>query len=81
MTADGVVRVEQGMPITVADRRGMTCRVHDVGEEHRGEHSIIGNISLVAGEELGDLLEDARHGSTKRYMLRPGSSAYFAPSM
>ena len=25
--------------------------------------------------------KDARHGSTKWYMLRPGSSTYFAPGM
>ena len=54
---DGVVRVEQGMPVTVADLRGPPRRVDDVGEQHRGEHPIIGHIGLVAGEELVDLME------------------------
>ena len=54
---DGVVRIEQGMPVTVADLRGTARRVHDVGEQHRGEHPIIGHFGLLAGEELGDLLE------------------------
>ena len=79
---DGVVRIEQRMPVTVADLRGAPRRVHDVGEQHRGENPIIGHVCLVAGEELGDLLEgrDAI-GSTKWYRLRPGSSTYFAPGM
>jgi hypothetical protein len=70
------VRIEQRMPVPVADLRGPARRVHDVGEEHRGEHPILGPLSLVAGEELAD-----RHGSTKWYMLRSGSSTYFAPEM
>ena len=51
------MRVEQRMPVPVADLRGPTRRVHDVGEEHRGQHPIIGHFGLVPGEELGDLLE------------------------
>jgi len=54
---DDVVRIKQGMPVTVAHLRGAPGRVHDVGEEHRGENPIIGHFSLVAGEELGNLLE------------------------
>src|ERR1700722_13687675 len=49
---DGVVRVEQGTPGTVADLGGPPCRVHDVGEQHCGQHPIIGHISSVPGEEL-----------------------------
>ena len=45
------------MPVAVADLRGAARRVHDVGEEHRGENPIVGHFGLVAGEELGDLLE------------------------
>ena len=45
------------MPVTVADLRGPARRVHDVGEQHRGENPIIGHVGLLAGEELGDLLE------------------------
>ena len=41
---DGVVRIKQRMPVTVAHLRGAACRVHDVGEEHRGEHPIIGHV-------------------------------------
>jgi hypothetical protein len=54
---DRVVRIEQGMPVTVADLRSGACRVHDVGEQHRGEHTVVGHFCLVPGEELGDLLE------------------------
>ena len=54
---DGVVRIEQRMPVTVTDLRGPARRVHDVGEQHRGENPIIGHFGLLAGEELGDLLE------------------------
>jgi hypothetical protein len=49
--------VEQRMPVTVADLRRATGRVHDVGEEHRGQHPIIGHVGLVAGEERSNLLE------------------------
>jgi len=45
------------MPVTVADLRGPASRVDDVGEEHRGEHPIVGHLCLVPGEEFGDLLE------------------------
>jgi hypothetical protein len=54
---DGVVCVEQRMPVTVAHFRGPARRVHDVGEEHGGENPIVGHVGLVAGEELGDLLK------------------------
>ena len=45
------------MPVTVAHLGGAARRVHDVGEQHRGQHPIIGHVGLLAGEELGDLLE------------------------
>jgi precorrin-3B synthase len=54
---DGVVRVEQRVPVTIAHLGGPARRVHDVGEQHRSEHPIVGHLSLVAGEELGDLLK------------------------
>jgi hypothetical protein len=54
---DGVVRVEQGTPVTVADFGGSARRVHDVGEQHRGEDPIVRHFGLVAGEELVDLLK------------------------
>ena len=70
------------MPVPVAHLGSAARRVHDVGEQHRGENPIIGHLCLLAGKELGDLLERiAPSGSTKWYMLRPGSSTYFAPGM
>ena len=79
---DGVVRIEQRMPVTVADLRRPTRRVHDVGEQHRGEHPIIGHFGLVAGEELGDLLEGRTPSRFNEVIhVAPGSSTYFAPGM
>ena len=57
---DGVVRIEQRVPVAVAELCGPARRVHDVGEEHGGENAVVGNLCLVAGEELGDLLEGRR---------------------
>ena len=54
---DGVVRVEQRAPVAVTDLGRHPRRADDVGEQHRGEHAIVGHLRLVAGEELGDLLE------------------------
>ena len=54
---DGIVRIKQRTPVTVADLRRPTRRVHNVGEQHRREHPIIGHVGLLAGEELGDLLK------------------------
>ena len=77
-----VVRVKQRMPVPVANLRRPARRVHDVGEQHGGEHPVIGHVGLLAGEELGDLLKGRTpSGSTKWYTLRPGSSTYFAPNM
>ena len=45
------------VPGTVTHFRGPPCRVHDVGEQHRRKNAVIGHVGLVAGEELGDLLE------------------------
>ena len=44
---DGVVRVEQRMPVAVADLRSPARRVHDVGEKHRGENPIVGYVGLL----------------------------------
>src|SRR6187200_2858519 len=54
---DGVVLVEECVPVTVADLGGSARRVNDVGEQDRGEHPIIRHFRLLAGEELGDLAE------------------------
>ena len=54
---DGVMRIKQGMPVPVADLRHTARRVHDVGEQNRGEHPIVRYLGLVTGEELGDLLK------------------------
>ena len=51
------MRVEQRMPVSVADLGGPARRVHDVGEEHCGENPIVGHFCLVPGEELVDLLK------------------------
>jgi hypothetical protein len=62
------------MPVTVAHLGSPACRVDDVGEEYGRENPIIGHFCVLPGEELGDLLEDARHpGSTTWYMLRPNA--------
>ena len=45
------------MPVTVADLRRSARRVHDVGEQHRGENTVVRHLCLVPGDELGDLLE------------------------
>ena len=45
------------MPVTVTHLRGPARRVDDVGEQHGGQNPIVGHVSLLAGEELGDLLE------------------------
>ena len=45
------------MPVTITHLGGAASRVHDVGEQDRGENTIIGDLGLVAGEELGDLME------------------------
>ena len=60
---DGVVRIEQRMPVTVADLRRPARRVDDVGEKHGGEDPVVGHVGLVAGEEFGDLLK----GLTPRF--------------
>ena len=54
---DGIVRIEQGMPVTVTHLRRPSRRTHDVGEKHCGEDPIVGHLGLLTGEELGDLLE------------------------
>ena len=51
------MRIEQRTPVTVADLCGPARRIHDVGEQHRGENPVVGHLGMVAGEELGHLLE------------------------
>ena len=75
------MRIEQRMPVTVADLCGPPRRVHDVGEKHGCEHPVVGHFGLLAGEELGDLLEGFAPRFDDVEMLRPGSSTYFAPGM
>jgi|SRR5271166_1817376 len=48
---DGVVRVEQGMPVTVADLPSPARRVHDVGEKHCGD-STLRDLVIGSGLEL-----------------------------
>ncbi len=60
---DGVVRIQKCIPVTITDFGGAPCRVHDVGEQHRGEHPIVGDFGLLSGEELGHLLK----GLTPRF--------------
>jgi len=42
---------------------------------------MIGDVGLVAGEELGDLLERRAPWFDDVVWVRPGSSTYFAPDM
>jgi hypothetical protein len=51
------VRIKQRTPVTVAHLRRPARRVNNVGEQHRGQHPIIGHVSLLASEELRDLLK------------------------
>jgi hypothetical protein len=51
---DGVMRVKQRAPVTVADLGGPARRVDNVGEQHGGENPIIGHVCMLAGEELSD---------------------------
>src|SRR5690349_19873179 len=46
---DGVVRIEQGVPVTVAHLGGTLRRADNVSEQHRGEHPILGYVGLLAG--------------------------------
>jgi hypothetical protein len=78
---DGVVRVEQGMPVPVADLRSPARRVHDVGEKHRGQNSVVSDVSLWPVRNSAISRNASRQGSTMWYMLRPGSSTYFASGM
>src|SRR5947199_9385635 len=45
------------MPVAVADLCGLARRVHNVGEQQRGQNPTIGHVGLLAGEERGDLLK------------------------
>ena len=52
------MRIEQGMPVTIADlRRPARWDCHDVGEKHCGEHTVVRYLGLVAGGDFVDLLE------------------------
>jgi integrase len=42
---NGVVRIEQRTPVTIAHLGGPPRRVHDVGEQHRRENAIVGHVS------------------------------------
>ena len=54
---DGVMRVEQCVPVTVAESGGHPRRVDNVGKQDRGEYAIVLDIGLMAGHELDDLAE------------------------
>src|SRR3981081_2791330 len=51
------MRIKQSVPIAVTDLHRPARRVDNVGEQHRGKIPIIGDVGLVAGEELGDLVK------------------------
>ena len=51
------MRIEQRTPVTITHLRGPARRVHDVGEQHRGENPIIGHFGVLPGEELRYRLE------------------------
>jgi hypothetical protein len=51
------MRIEQGMSVAITHLGGSARGVHDVGKQHRSQHPIVGHFCLMAGEELGDLLE------------------------
>ena len=65
------MRIEQRVPVAVADVRGSARRVDDVGKQHRGEHPIIGHFCLMPGEELGDLLERIAPGFNEVVKVAP----------
>jgi hypothetical protein len=75
------VRIEQRMPMAVTHFRRPARRIHDVGEQHHGENTMIGHLRLVAGEELVDHLEGLLPRLNEVIPVAPGSSKYFAPVM
>jgi len=78
-----VVRIKQSVPVAVADLRRPARRVHDVGEQHRGQHPIIDQVSPLVGEGTRRFPGRTRASQVRRggKTLRPGSSTYFAPGM
>ncbi len=61
--------VQKGMPMPIAESRRCIGRLHDVGEEHCGEHSVYVGNRLLTGEETSDLVGNdflvARSGRTE----------------
>ena len=49
--------LEQRTPAAVAQLCGALGRVHDVGEEHGGEHAVADGRASHAGQELLDLMD------------------------
>src|SRR5690242_2487153 len=47
-----VVASKQFAPASIAEFGGAPCRIHDVGEHHRGQHAVGRSLVSVAGEEL-----------------------------
>ncbi|OBF85362.1 hypothetical protein A5791_02310 [Mycobacterium sp. 852002-51163_SCH5372311] len=52
-----IMRIEQRMPLPVTQLRGASRRIHNVGEQHRSQHPIVGHVGLMTCEKLGDLLK------------------------
>jgi hypothetical protein len=41
--------IEQRVPVPITHLSGPARRVHDVGEQHRGENPVVGRDGLSAG--------------------------------
>jgi len=60
------VRIKQGTPVTITHLRGPTRRVHDVGEQHRGQNPVVdspaGTLKFWTGDRgwAGRQLPDGR---------------------
>jgi hypothetical protein len=69
------------MPVAVTHRRSARRRVDDVGEQHGGDHPIIGTVGLLAGEELGDPLKRLTPRFDEVENVAPRKLDVFAPDM
>jgi hypothetical protein len=67
--AELVVLVEHVAPASVSHLRGERGRVHDVGEQQRGQHPIRVGARPRAGEELLDLIHQAVDALRERQMV------------
>src|SRR4029450_4615716 len=58
VSTDLVVRLEHGLPPTVAHGGGQVGRVHDVGEQHGGQDAIGHGSARDTAQKLFDAVED-----------------------